>query len=140
MRNLSEKAKKRRQEYHKKWTSENWKRRRDYMISYTYGLSPEQYEELLVKQQYSCSICGRHETEFSRKLAVDHDHVTGEIFGLLCQQCNHTLLGKFRSPGIFAKAAEYLKEGTGWFVPKRTKNRKKKKRARRLRIRKPKVS
>lgn len=131
-RNHSEKQKKRRQEYQKKWGTLNWQRRRDYMIEYTYGITAEQYEELLEKQHYSCGVCGRHETEFSRKLAIDHDHGTGEIYGLLCRECNHTLIGKQRSPDLFLKAAKYLKKGIGLFVPAQRKL-KRKKRVRRIR-------
>lgn len=125
-RNQSEKTKIRRQEYQKKWGTLNWQRRRDYMIEYTYGISPEQYQELLEAQNYSCAVCGRHETEFSRKLAIDHDHGTNEIFGLLCRDCNHRVIGKHRDPNIFLKAAEYLKKGSGLFIPPKQKKRKKK--------------
>lgn len=126
-RNQSEKAKERRKNYQKKWGTENWVKRRNYMIEYTYGVTPEQYQELLEKQNYSCATCGKHETEFGRKLAIDHDHKTGEIFGLLCQYCNHRLIGKHRDPRIFEAAARYLEKGTGLFVPIRKKKRKKRK-------------
>lgn len=120
----TEKAIKRRQEYQKKWGLDNWKRKRDYTILRMFGITSKQYEELLKKQNYSCAICGRHETEFAKKLAIDHDHQTNEIFGLLCNNCNHRFIGKFRDPALFVKAAEYLKQGSGWFVPVRTKKRK----------------
>lgn len=103
------------------------------MIAYTYGITPEQYQQLLEKQNYSCAICGKHETDFGRKLAVDHDHKTGEIFGLLCSTCNHQVIGKYRDPEIFDKAAEYLRKGTGWTVPPKIRKRKKR-HARRKRI------
>lgn len=122
-RHLSEKAKIRRKEYQKKWGLDNWLRRRNYMIKLTFGITSEQYQELLERQNYSCAICGRHETEFSKKLAVDHDHKTNEIFGLLCTLCNQRIVGKIRNPDLFLKAAEYLKQGTGWFVPPKRKKR-----------------
>lgn len=125
-RNQTEKTVERRKNYQKKWGTENWQRRRDYMIQYTYGITPEQYQELLVKQDYKCATCGKHETEFGRKLAIDHDHKTGEIFGLLCSRCNHSLIGKHRDPDVFLKAAKYLEQGTGWIVPARKKRKRKK--------------
>lgn len=106
------------------------------MVNYTYGISPEQYNELLTKQKHCCKICKRPETDFARKLAIDHDHGTGEIFGLLCQMCNHTLIGKYRDPEIFKAAARYLKQGTGWFVPEDKKKPKKYGRKKRVRVRK----
>lgn len=114
-----------RKEYQKRWGQTNWQHKRDYMIMYTYGITSEQYQELLKKQNYSCAVCGKHETEFTRKLAIDHDHKTKEIFGLLCNVCNRVLIGKIREPELFLKAAAYLRKGTGWLVPdkKRKKRR-----------------
>lgn len=133
-RNASEKTIERKRINHAKWSSENWQHKRDYHIKRVYGLDAEQYQELLEKQCHSCGVCGRHETEFSRKLAVDHDHVTGEIFGLLCRECNHTLIGKQRSPDLFLKAAEYLKEGTGLVVPIKIKKKRKKRKCKIIKI------
>lgn len=124
-RNHSEKQKKRKQEYQKKWGTLNWLRKRNYMIEYTYGISAEQYQELLEKQHHSCAICGRHETDFARKLSIDHDKVTGEIYGLLCGKCNYSFVANRRDPALYVKAAEYLTKGTGWIVPIKIKKRKK---------------
>jgi hypothetical protein len=52
----------------------------------------------------ACEICGKE----SSKLAVDHDHSSGEFRGLLCHGCN-TGLGKFRdSPEMLQTAIDYL--------------------------------
>lgn len=98
------------------------------MIAYTYGITPEQYQELLEKQNYSCAVCGRHESEFTKKLAIDHDHGTGEIFGLLCTVCNRVLIGKIRKSEMYLAAAKYLEKGTGWFVPPKQKRKRRRKR------------
>ena len=39
-------------------------------------------------QQGKCGICGRHQSEFKRALAEDHDHITHIFRGLLCVGCN----------------------------------------------------
>lgn len=115
-------------EAHRRWREGNFEKRRSYMLKYTFGISAEEYEELLEKQNYSCYICERPETVFAKKLAVDHDHITGEIRGLLCHSCNKLVIGKQRDPNIFLKAAEYLKGPfTGWFVPNKKPRRKRKK-------------
>lgn len=97
-----------------------------------YGITPEQYAELLEKQGGKCAICLKEAVHFTRKLAVDHDHKTGEIFGLLCMHCNHRKIGRERNPEVFLRCAEYLTKGTGLFVPpvfikgKRPKRKRKK--------------
>lgn len=92
-----------------------------------YGITLDQYEELLQKQDSRCFICQRHESEFKTRLAVDHNHVTGEIRGLLCNYCNHRVVGRHRDPEIVRRLYEYLSQGTGWFVPAKAKRKKRKK-------------
>ena len=61
------------------------------MIAKTYGLSPAEYDRLLALQGGRCAICrGRPK---SKRLAVDHDHGSGAVRGLLCSQCNAEALG-----------------------------------------------
>ena len=73
----------------------------------TYGLKPGQYEELHAAQGGVCAIC-RRATGASKKLAVDHDHATGYVRGLLCSVDNK-LLGHFRDdPEALLRAANYL--------------------------------
>src|SRR3990167_45534 len=49
----------------------------------------QEYEERLKKQQGVCAICGSPPKR--KNLAVDHDHTTGRVRGLLCLRCNGTL-------------------------------------------------
>jgi hypothetical protein len=46
------------------------------------------FDRLYQIQQGKCAICLVHSTEFKRTLAVDHDHRTGMVRGLLCDGCN----------------------------------------------------
>lgn len=55
-----------------------------------YGLTEVQYEEMLTAQGGVCAIC-RGSCPTGRSLAVDHDHTTGAIRGLLCVRCNQGL-------------------------------------------------
>lgn len=97
-----------------------------------YGITLEQYDELLEKQNHSCAVCKRHKSEFKTNLAVDHQHGSGElggsIRGLLCNYCNRTVIGRNKDPVLFHNAAKYL-EGpyTGWVVPKRKPKKRKRK-------------
>jgi ADP-heptose:LPS heptosyltransferase len=79
-----------------------------------YGLTKEKYTAILNLQKGCCAICLRFPEKIKprRNLAVDHNHATGEIRGLLCYRCNHVLLGRiFRDDVNMAKRAYlYLKE------------------------------
>lgn len=104
---------------------------REYHLRTKYGITVEQYAELLDKQGGGCAVCGKTPGEEGRNLAVDHDHKTGEIRGILCTYCNHRLVGKWRDGSLLRRIADYIEQGTGWFVPEkfrtgRRKRRKKK--------------
>lgn len=78
-----------------------------YRLKKVYGITPEEYRKILVEQNYVCAICFESELH-QRNLAVDHNHKTGKVRGLLCQRCN-TLLGLGEDNlGILRNATEYL--------------------------------
>ena len=58
-----------------------------------FGISLHEYDLMLTEQKGKCACCGTHQNELTRNLAVDHDHDTGLIRGLLCGKCN-TAIGK----------------------------------------------
>lgn len=77
-----------------------------------FGMSIEEYDEKLNKQDGVCKICGL-ECVSGKRLAVDHDHETGKIRDLLCSNCNGGL-GKFQdNPELLIKAADYLRKHSG---------------------------
>jgi hypothetical protein len=61
------------------------------MVAKTYGLTGNDYGALLERQGGRCAICRARPK--SKRLAVDHDHATGAVRGLLCSRCNHDLMG-----------------------------------------------
>lgn len=72
-----------------------------------FGLTSADYQALLASQGGVCAICGR--PEHGRRLAVDHDHITGAVRGLLCRHCN-LALGQFGDdPARIDRAASYLR-------------------------------
>jgi Recombination endonuclease VII len=73
-------------------------------IKHLYGITRDQYEDLLTKQDHKCAICKADECTTGRQFAVDHDHKTGTVRGLLCADCNLTL-GKFNDEIERFKAA-----------------------------------
>lgn len=73
-----------------------------------YGLSATEYDRRLAEQDGCCAICRRHAELLGKPLAVDHDHTTREIRGLLCDDCNLGL-GKFRDRiDLLEEAIAYL--------------------------------
>lgn len=64
-------------------------------VKRTYDLDPAEYERLLEWQGGRCYICRNRPV--SRRLAVDHDHLTGRVRGLLCADnergCNNVVIG-----------------------------------------------
>lgn len=65
---------------------------------------------LKAAQSGVCAICGPWTGRNGRtkSLAVDHDHRTGKVRGLLCSDCNR-ILGVWRdNPAVFERAARYL--------------------------------
>jgi hypothetical protein len=65
-----------------------------------FGLTLDQFEDLKRKQRGACAICGasvgnaRGRGGGPSRLAIDHDHSTGIVRGLLCIRCN-TGIGLF---------------------------------------------
>lgn len=76
----------------------------------TYGLTIDEYEQMREARDCLCDICGKHDSEQDRKLAVDHSHATGKIRGLLCNDCNRNLIRHREDPAIFYLAAAYLEK------------------------------
>lgn len=75
-----------------------------------YGITPDQYNQLLTEQQYCCKVCGVHESELAKSLAIDHCHTHGHVRALLCTNCN-TALGLLKeNTDIMKKLIEYTME------------------------------
>lgn len=80
-------------------------KRRAQKLKWSYGLTTEAFLKLKTQQRNSCAICGtvfRNESDAQ----VDHDHLTGEVRGLLCMGCNHGI-GKFKDSLTLLDRAQY---------------------------------
>jgi hypothetical protein len=105
-------------EYARGWRDANAEHRRDYHEAYNaayrfekYGITIYDFIEMLVAQEGKCDICEvtLQVSKGSGATAhIDHNHVTGEVRGLLCMLCNQGL-GLFRdNPELLINAAAYL--------------------------------
>jgi len=91
---------------YKKYRPRQWNR----ILIKNYGITFEEYKELLNEQNDCCKICGKHQSKFKRSLAVDHCHKTHKVRGLLCHHCNYALGHFFENVSILEQAIRYIKE------------------------------
>lgn len=71
----------------------------------------EMYNDLLMKQNGKCAICGDIEVRYGQPIAlsVDHDHTTNKVRGLLCGNCNRGIGLLKDDPDTLFRASIYLK-------------------------------
>lgn len=78
-----------------------------------YNITINDYDEMFKAQEGRCAICGTDSPSAKGDVihfSIDHDHLTGNIRGLLCDQCNFGL-GHFQdNPEFLQKAINYLRE------------------------------
>ena len=80
---------------------------RSYEMNRVYGITLDEYDEMLAKQNGGCAICGTN--TIRGRFAIDHCHTTGKVRGLLCFDCN-TGIGKLKDdPSLLLTAYNYLK-------------------------------
>jgi hypothetical protein len=68
-----------------------------------YGMTLEEYERL---KEAGCAVCGSYE-----RLHMDHCHTTGQVRGVLCQDCNHAIGNAHDDPDRLRQLALYLEAG-----------------------------
>ena len=98
-----------------KWKSRNPDRERIRNLA-QFGLTIEDYDAMYTKQGGVCAICQQPETSSRNgkvyRLAVDHDHNTGKVRGLLCFKCN-SAMGSFEKRGVpLEKVIQFLERET----------------------------
>jgi len=101
-------------------------RHKVYKLKQEHALTFAAYMNLLVLQHGCCAICGTRcntkSGKLKRRLDVDHDHITGRIRGLLCNNCN-TALGKVKdSVVILERMITYLKQNENALTQKEEEN------------------
>lgn len=87
-----------------------------YTLKRKYGMTRGDYDRMLEEQGGGCAICGEtnpgcrnpHAKKTRTAFAVDHDHGTGNVRGLLCDDCNQALGRMKDNPSTLVAAAAYL--------------------------------
>lgn len=102
--------------HYRDYANRNADRNRDKWLVRKYGISLAEYNHMFEEREGLCDLCGNSETartgryvqEAPNWLAVDHDHETGKVRGLLCRDCN-VALGLLKDDSyLLRKAADYL--------------------------------
>ena len=104
--NNSEARKQRMKEYYQE-NKDAWVEK---SLQKLYGISLEDYRNLLSEQNNSCKICERPQSMFKRKFAVDHCHTTGKVRGLLCMNCNTSLGLMKENPNAVENMRNYIED------------------------------
>ena len=91
-------------EYHQR----NPDRHRNNFLKRTFGITVDEYREMIAKRNGLCDICKSPEPGGKGNFHLDHDHTTGEIRGILCAKCNLGIGSLQDSIEILEAAANYL--------------------------------
>ncbi len=102
-------------EFYAKWKDDpSWKAKtsaymRDYQLRTAYNITLEEWSALFEAQGNCCACCKSETPRSKLGWSTDHNHVTGEVRGILCSQCNVTL-GKLgdTAEGVRKFAAMFL--------------------------------
>ena len=92
-----------------------------YHLLKTYGITVEERENILKSQGYKCAICGKLQEDEKKRFAIDHNHKTKHIRGVLCGYCNGSLLrylrdNKNRAIGLIRYLTKAIAEDKKWEV------------------------
>jgi len=89
--------------YYNSHKEESHKTSRRYVLKNTYGMSEDDRDNLINKQEGRCAICKKF-----AELVIDHDHSTQKVRGMLCRKCN-LAIGHFEDDITYmASAIKYL--------------------------------
>ena len=86
---------------------------KDYFLKRDFGISIDQYNQMLASQGGLCAVCKKpeyykHQSGKTKSLSVDHCHTTGKVRGLLCGDCNRAIGLLNDSIDLLLDAATYI--------------------------------
>ncbi len=114
-------------EYYAEWYKNNKVSCRESQLKYKFGITLEEYNHMAESQGGVCAICEKvNDTrkkgtnndgkDVKMSLAVDHNHKTGRVRGLLCGKCNTSLGGFKDNPALLGRAIRYLEKSEQYDV------------------------
>lgn len=98
------------------WTTErkvtDARRRYGHWLLRTYDISIDEYEMLLILQDYRCKICHTEQPRGRGAFHLDHCHISKTVRGILCTECNMMLGLAKDNTQVLKNAIEYLSQTT----------------------------
>jgi Autographiviridae endonuclease VII len=90
-------------------------KRRMHEFKRRYGITVQQYDEMVMAQCGTCAVCGEPETALAKsgetkRLAVHHNHDSGKVIALLCYRCNIGMGNLQDNPVFLRNAAQLMEE------------------------------
>lgn len=101
----TEKGKAKDREYAKNY---EWKGKEKARLR-TYGITQQEYDALILKQNGNCAIC-KLDLDMGKRTCIDHCHETNKVRGILCWTCNVGLGHLKHNPEFLRQAALYCEE------------------------------
>lgn len=103
------------QEYYQQNKERVSRRMRERHLKLSYNLTSQQYLEKVIAQENCCAICKKPEhrllkTGDVKPLSVDHNHTTGVVRELLCNDCNAMLGFAKENLEVLQNAINYLQK------------------------------
>jgi Recombination endonuclease VII len=81
---------------------------RNYNLKKLYNITADRFDEMVQEQEGKCAICSDDITNSGKNPCVDHNHKTGNVRSILCQNCNFAIGGFKEDVNILNSAIEYL--------------------------------
>jgi hypothetical protein len=79
-------------------------------LKYNYGITLEEYNNKLKEQDNLCAICKLDKPGGNGDFYVDHNHITGQVRGLLCHWCNFMIGQSKENLDTLQAGIDYLKK------------------------------
>jgi len=89
------------------------KSKADYDLKYRYGSSASEKKARYERQQGLCDLCGKPLPKNFLEACQDHNHVSGDLRGLVHRMCNLVIAALEDNPAIISQGHSYLRKWNG---------------------------
>lgn len=97
-------------EAQKRYYHRNPEKTKSSYLKTLYGITLQDYQNILRNQKYSCAICFSEKNDLGRYFSVDHCHNTKQVRGLLCNRCNRAIGLLKDDISLLRNAIKYLEK------------------------------